>query len=745
MNAIWTVARRELKSMFDQPMGYILLVVFLGINNFLFFRQAYLFNVASLRPMLELMPWIFLFFVPAVTMRALAEDRRSGTIEVVLAQPLTELSYLLGKYVGQVLFVWIGVALTLLVPLGLSLGADLHVGVIVAQYVGTALLAAGLVAVGVWASSLTHNQITAFIIGVFVMFVLVLLGLDPLLLGLPPALGAAVARLGVLSHFRDIARGVIDLRDVIYFVTLSAIFLSMAYAALMSRKLSHEGDPLKRLRLGVAIIVVGLVVVNLFGRRIGGRLDLTPGNAYTLSDATRELVSGTDDLLTLKLFVSEELPPEIALLRRDIDDLLRDYRNAGGGNVRLVVQDPAEDPDVEAEARTLGIPPVQFNVVGESQLTVRDGFLGLSIHYADQTEVIPFIQRTEDLEYRLSSYIRGMTDTSKVTIGFYVDPTEQSLPGTSYQIFRNQLGQTYDVMATVITADTVFPDDVSVAVLIGSPDSLNEHQRSEFQAFFDRGGSALVLASGMSIGQQQFAMGREVAWNRVLEPFGLAIPQDMAFDLVSNESVSLPTQFGMRIFQPYPLWLRAISTQANTVNQGIETVFLPWASTVDTSGVTEGTVTPLFVTSQGSGAEQTAVMLEPNRSFPQDSLGSRVVAALVNPLAADEPSGPRGRVAVVGNSRFLVDQFVQSNSGNVSFALNAVDWLAQDESLIAIRAKNRNPPALVFSSETMATVVKYFNVFGVAVVLVLIAAVRLFKRRQRTRMRYQPLATGAAT
>ena len=98
MRRIWTVASRELRAMFDLPTGYVLLVVFLAINAFIFFRQAYLSNTASLRPMLDMLPWVFLFFVPAVTMRSLAEDIRGGQIEVVLAQPLSELELLLGKY-----------------------------------------------------------------------------------------------------------------------------------------------------------------------------------------------------------------------------------------------------------------------------------------------------------------------------------------------------------------------------------------------------------------------------------------------------------------------------------------------------------------------------------------------------------------------------------------------------------------------------------------------------------------------
>src|SRR5216110_1961149 len=207
MNAVLTIARRELKALFDHPTAYILLVVFTGVNGFLFFRDVDMYGVASLRPMLDLLPWLLLFLAPAVTMRALAEDARSGTLEVVLAQPITELELLLGKYTGQLLFLLIALALTLAIPFGLALGAKVQAGVVLAQYFGSALLVAGLAAVGVWASSVTRNQITAFILAVAVMFVLILVGLDPLLVGLPPGLGAVAAALGVLSHFSGIDRG----------------------------------------------------------------------------------------------------------------------------------------------------------------------------------------------------------------------------------------------------------------------------------------------------------------------------------------------------------------------------------------------------------------------------------------------------------------------------------------------------------------------------------------------------------
>src|SRR5947199_10877679 len=148
MSPIRTIARRELKALVDQPTAYILLVVFTAVNGFLTFRQLELYNVASLRPMLDFLPWLLLFLVPAVTMRALAEDARAGTLEVVLAQPVTELELVVGKYVGAVLFLVIALGLTLPIPSGPALGAPLPAGVVVAQYVGSALLAAGSAGVG---------------------------------------------------------------------------------------------------------------------------------------------------------------------------------------------------------------------------------------------------------------------------------------------------------------------------------------------------------------------------------------------------------------------------------------------------------------------------------------------------------------------------------------------------------------------------------------------------------------------
>ena len=741
MNRIWTVARRELKALFDHPTAYVLLVVFLGVNAFLFFRQAYLAGSASLRPMLDLLPWVFLFFVPAVTMRTVAEDSRSGVLEVVLAQPLTELELLAGKYLGSVLFLWLALALTLVIPLSLSLGADLQWGPIVAQYIGSALLAAGLAGVGLWASSIASSQVTAFILAVIVMFVLVLVGLNPLVVGLPPTLAAVAARLGVLSHFDSIGRGVIDLRDAIYFISLAGVFLALAYGALVRRKLAPAGGGARRLRLGVGLLVAILVVINLLGSYIRGRLDLTPGNAYTLSPATQRIVAGLDDIVTIKLFASKELPTEAALLKRDVDDLLHDLRAAGDGKVRVVQRDPAEDEAARRDAQALGIQPVQFNVIGQAELQVKEGYLGIAVQHADQNQTIPFISRSDDLEYRLASAVRALTRPKKSVVGL-VSADRQ--PEAGMDALEQQLSKTYEVRP-VSLADSAPLKDVTLLILAGNPDSLSAAELKRITGFFDRGGSALVMASGMELSPQMpMAMPKAVAWNKVLDRFGVNVRSDLVYDLMANEIVPVPSQMG-RVLRQYPFFVRGSSTGRSVVNQDAGDVLFTWGSSIDTTAAPSRTITPLYVTSRAGGLATGEAMIDPSREFPQSDLKTRLLAVQVVAKRAAGDSASVGRVIVIGDDDFAGDRSARGAPENLALALNAVDWLAQDEALISIRAKDRRPPPLVFTSNTARQGAKYANVVGVPLLVALAGLIRLTRRRRKTREPYRPLVPSHAT
>ena len=742
MKPILILARREVKALFDNPAGYVLLAVFLVAHAFFFFGAAYLTNSGSLRPMLEILPKLLLFFAPAVAMRSLAEDARTGQLEVLLAQPITELQLLLGKYLGVVFFLAIAQLLTLPVPLGLTLGAELSWGPILAQYVGSLLLIAAFGAIGVWASCITRSQITAFIVGVAVMFLLVLPGLiNPLIVGLSPRLGLVADRLGVLTHFGTIGRGVIDLRDATYFVSLAAIFLTLAFGSLLARKLAVGQGPVRRLRLGVLLLVGALVVVNLLGSYIGGRLDLTPGRAYTLAPATRQLVRELPDIVTIKLFASEELPAEVALMKRDLDDLLRDFREAGQGRIRIVERNPATDAEARKDAQTLGITSVQFNVVGKSELQVKEGYLGLVVQYADGNEPIPFVRRTDDLEYRLAVAIRSLTRPRKPMVGLVAAMDDWGVEGRTLDMVQEQLSKSYTVVPVSLGDTAALPDSLQALVIAGQPDSLDGVARHRLEAFFDRGGSALIMTTGAPLdGRAPRAVGKEPVWNQLLARFGVKVRPDLVYDLSSNQIVPVPGPNGAPVYMPYPFWVRAQAGGETVITDGVGEVFLPWTSTVQVVPGAHTTVYPLLMTSRLASVAEGDIDLNPQREFPPVDPKPRMLAAAAQ--AGDSGGGPRGRVVVVGNMEFATDRYASSSTENAVFALNAIDWLSQDESLISIRSRDRRPPRLLFSSPALQQGVKYANLVGLPVLLAIYGLVRLTARRRRSLQPWRPLAGG---
>jgi len=731
IRAILTIARRELRSYFDHATAYILLVVFLGINFFFFFRDAYLLGEASLRPMLGLLPWLVLFFVPAVCMRALAEEREAGTLELVLAQPIEVIEFLLGKFLGVLMFLLIALAGTFGVPIGLSWGADLQMGVVVSQYFGAALLIAALVSVGLWASSLTRNQVTAFILGVTIGFALYMIGLPSVVLGLPSFLSVIASRLGILGHFENVARGVIDLRDVLYFVAVTAAFLSLTYFSLMRERLSRGREAYGRLRLGTVGMVAVAIVAALAGSQLRGRLDLTPGKLYTLSQPTKDLLTGLDDIVTIKFFRSDELPPALTPLRRDIDDLLRDFDTAGGANINLVQLAPDDDDEVAQEAASLGVPATRFNVIGQDEMSIREGYLGLAIQYAGETETIPLVQQTNDLEYRLSSMIRGMSSPERSVIALLTGHGElDARAGLS--LATGRLREEYTVQSLAIDSTmTAVPDSVDVVVIAGGQAPLEPVGGEILGRFLDNGGSLLIMLSGTQLDQQSLFSGPNFnpALDSLLQTRGLGIVPSLAYDLRTSGQVQIRSGLGSVII-PYPLWLDAQPASDHVIVNAGSPVSMRWASPLQIEVEDSTRVTPLLTTTDLGGRLQVPISIDPNQDW-QNVIRPEDVTTETLAVAYTEPGG--GRIVLAGSPSFVEDDVLRETPNALAgmiFFQNSIDWLAQDEALISIRSKDRSPPQLLFSSDLIRDAAKYGNLVGVPLLFVLFGVGRLARRRR---------------
>jgi ABC-type uncharacterized transport system involved in gliding motility auxiliary subunit len=194
-----------------------------------------------------------------------------------------------------------------------------------------------------------------------------------------------------------------------------------------------------------------------------------------------------------------------------------------------------------------------------------------------------------------------------------------------------------------------------------------------------------------------------------------------------------------RVLRQYPFFVRAASTGQSVINQEVNGGIFTWASTIDTTSAPNRAITPLFVTSRAAGVATGETMIDPSREFPQTDLKVRLLGVQVTARKSAADSASAGRIVAISDADFASDRSARGAPENLAVTLNAVDWLAQDEALITIRAKDRRPPPLVFTSNTARQGVKYANMIGVPLLVALFGLIRLARRRRKTREPYRPL------
>jgi ABC-2 type transport system permease protein len=228
------IFRKEFRVYFVSPIAYIVIAVFLVITGWFFFSTFFLYNQAELRSFFNLLPIMFSFIVPAVTMKLFAEEFNIGSYEILVTLPVTLREIIIGKCLAGVAFIAVMMVPTLSYAISVSLLGDLDWGPVVGGYLGAILLGASFSAIGLFASSLTRNQIVAFILGMIICFALTMF--DKILFFLPKSTLGFFGYIGADAHFQNIARGIIDSRDIIYFISVIFIALYGAYLRVKERQ-----------------------------------------------------------------------------------------------------------------------------------------------------------------------------------------------------------------------------------------------------------------------------------------------------------------------------------------------------------------------------------------------------------------------------------------------------------------------------------------------------------------------------
>ncbi|KFI22178.1 Gldg family protein [Nitrosococcus oceani] len=396
MGNVLRIARKEFAGFFSSPTAFIFLGAFLAVILFIFFWVETFFarNIADVRPLFEWMPLLLIFLVAAITMRMWSEERRTGTLEFLLATPVKSYQFVLGKFLACLGLVAVALLLTLPLPLTVSFLGPLDWGPVLGGYLATLFLAAAYGAIGLFVSARSPNQIVSLILTTVVCGFFYLLGSDALTGLFGNRVSEFLQLLGSGSRFDSITRGVIDLRDLYYYLSLVGVFLTLNVFAL--EWLRWAGNPTnathRRWGLITGLFAANFLAANLWLAPLGGvRADVTEGNVYSISEATRGYLAQLREPMLIRGYFSAQTHPLLAPLVPRLRDLLEEYAVAGEGRLRVEFIDPREHPELEREANEkYGIKPVPFQFASKYQSSVVNSYFDILIQYGDQHQVLDF-------------------------------------------------------------------------------------------------------------------------------------------------------------------------------------------------------------------------------------------------------------------------------------------------------------------------------------------------------------------
>ncbi|WP_163833439.1 Gldg family protein [Spartinivicinus ruber] len=432
LSLIRRIATKEVALFFASPIAYLFLATFAAVTLFIFFWGEAFFsrNIVDVRPMFEWMPLLLIFLASTLTMRLWSEERRTGTLEHVLTQPVPLWHFVVGKFVGCLLLLAIALAITLPLPISVSVMGDLDWGPVWAGYLATLLLGAAYLSIGLFVSARSDNQIVSLISAVALSGLFYLIGTNTITDFFGNQVGEWLRLLGTGSRFDAITRGVIDFRDLYYYFSMIAVFLALnTFVLEKERWATQQATPHHQTwRAVTGLLLANAIGANLWLGQINSiRMDATEGNQYSISEATTGYLNKLQEPLLVRGYFSSKTHPLLAPLVPQLRDLIEEYEVAGKGKVRVEFVDPITNPELEEEAnQKYGIQPVPFQVADRYQASIVSSYFNVLVQYGDEHQVLGFRDLIEvkarseaDIDVQLRNPEHDLTRAIKKVLNSY--------------------------------------------------------------------------------------------------------------------------------------------------------------------------------------------------------------------------------------------------------------------------------------------------------------------------------------
>jgi len=723
MRHLWVVTKYELMRYFISPLAYIYLVSFLILNAVTSFYFGHFFErgQASLFYMFCFLPWLYLLFLPGISMRLWAEEFRLKTVVQVMTMPVSLPVLVWGKFLASFLFCALALILTFPFVITVNILGQPDNAVIALSYAAALVLAAAMLTISQTMSALTKNQVIALVLAVIANLIFFFSGLEFVLsffrLFLPDYMIDTIASFSFLTHFNSLINGLLEWRDVLFFASLIILF-NFTTMLIVSFKTSGTSFWLKSTRRSVYILafimmMVGFMGFNLLANTLtrGTEIDVTQEKIWTLSENSRDVLTNLPENVTAKLYFSNILlkrNPDLRQMFDRVKMLLEHYKIASNGKFNYRIYHPENLDNIEDRGISEGLRPIALIDINQNAL------FGISISDAlDNSEVIPYLssERLNFLEQDLTTLIYRLSHKKK-TVGIVSSlpllgssMKDESMIVEPFQI-SEKIGELYNLL--LIEKPEDFEQKIDVLMIV-HPRALSEEMVQKIKEFSQNYGKILLLLDGATEAQRLYI-------NRS-EPF------------VASKLSGLDTFWGFKFYNEYvvadlenSITVDATSNYKNNpaytqdviqfklqeknfnpfhaVTRNLKSLMMSSASIIMPLENAQIDFTPLLVASENSALMPISMVydgLNPRQilSYYQKDENMKFLAAYIHGRA---PQNQFDLIAV-GDTDFIYDDFWGRKQtlfedsyfialfNNADFILNSLDFLTNDNSLLALRGK----------------------------------------------------------
>ncbi len=514
----------------------------------------------------------------------------------------------------------------------------------------------------------------------------------------------------------------------------------------------------------VIIVLAIVAVLNLISMNVFGRLDLTDNDIYSLSEASKELMRNLNDRVVIKCYFTEDLPPPYNQNARYLKDQLADYRSYSGGMLEFEFIDPARDGK-EEEAQGYQVPPVQVNAYENDRLEIKKVYMGIVFMHEDKTEVLPVFESTAGLEYEISRSIKKVTEDRTPRVAFTTGHGEPDFQ-QGLRVVNQALSREYSVQQLNTQNINEIPDNIDALLITYPKQPFTEWELFVIDQYIMHGGKVGVFVDRYD---PQIQTNTTDSIDANLEPllshYGVGLGEGLVLDARCSRIAVQQQSGGFRIqnmieYRFFPMVTNL--DQENMIVKGLDAINLIFVSPLDTTVTPpEGVERSIFAhSSEYSAIENPPFNLSPFREFTRADFDRQFIP-LAATLTGSFPSFFAGRgipqytgtdtafsvestvrkdsstttrMVVIGDGNFVDDRNMSSQN-NVVFFMNVVDWLSQDEGLISIRSKQVEMRPLEDVSDGTRRFVKYLNLFGLPILVIVVGVVRWRARTASKRRR----------